>query len=134
MPRYMEILSMMSAPGWSAVYLDEGTVDPLPVRLAKVDRPPTDPPLLRKPLVCWAHVQWADQYQVCSDGTRVPSRQIVGMEALIGPDGDAQVAPSGGDTFVGYLHESEDLESLRAHAQFIWEVSQMFQRGQDEEG
>lgn len=119
----MRIFQMIPAPEGSAVYVDEAQVTPLSPWQAENDRPPESLPLVRVPLVCWAYLADPDGTQeLLPDGTAKPYHVISGMEAVIGPDGDPQVAPSGGDLFVGYLHASQPLSTLAAHAQLVWEV------------
>jgi hypothetical protein len=39
-----------------------------------------------------------------TDWSVEPHRDISGMQAAIGPEGDTQVMPASGSLFVGYLH------------------------------
>jgi hypothetical protein len=118
----MRIFQMIPATDWSAVYLDEAQVAPLAPWMAENDRPPESLPLVRVPLVCWAYME--DPFgtkEILHDGGEVPHRYIAGMEAVIGSDGDAQVMPSSGHLFVGYLHASQPLSTLAAQAQLVWD-------------
>jgi hypothetical protein len=129
----MRIFSMIPATDWSAVYLDDAQVAPLSPWMAEDDRPPESLPLVRRPLVCWADLEDPmGGQEIRHDGSVEPHRAITGMEAVIGPDGDAQVMPSGGDLFVGYLHASQPLSMLAAHAELVWRVYEAdYGAGQD---
>jgi hypothetical protein len=119
----MRIFQIIPAPEWAAIYIDESQVAPLSPWQAEEDRPPETLPLARRPLVCWAYLEDPrGSQELLPDGTTRPHHVLSGMEAVIGPDGDAQVAPSGGDLFVGYLHESQPLSTLAAHAELVWGV------------
>ena len=121
----MRIFQMIPATEWSAVYIDEAQVAPLSPWLAADDRPPESLPLVRVPLGCWAYLEASmGGQEYLPDGRFEPYCYISGMEAVIGPDGEASMEPSGGDLFVGYLHADQPLSTLAAQAQHNWEVYQ----------
>jgi hypothetical protein len=116
----MRIFQMIPAADWSAVYIDEPQVAPLAPWMAEEDRPPESLPLVRVPLVCWAYLEDPlGGREHLPDGSVAPHRYIAGMEAVIGPDGGAQVMPASGDLFVGYLHASQPLSTLAAQAELV---------------
>jgi hypothetical protein len=119
----MRIFHMLPATDGSAVYIDEKEVAPLSPWMEEDDRSPESLPLVRVPLVGWASLEDPmGGKEHLPDGTVEPHRFIRGMEAVIGPDGDAQVMPSGGDLFVGYLHTSQPLSTLMDHARCVWDL------------
>jgi hypothetical protein len=119
----MRLFQMIPAPECAAVYIDEAEVTPLSPWQAEEDHSAESLPLVRVPLVCWAHVEDPDGTQEhLPDGTVKPYHLISGMEARTSPDGEAQIAPSGGDLLVGYLHASQPLSTLAAHAELVWGV------------
>jgi hypothetical protein len=119
----MRIFHMIPATKWSAVYIDAKQVTPLSAWMAEDDRPPDSLPLVRLPLVCWAHLEDPlGGKEHLQDETVEPYRYISGMVAVIGPDGDPQVMPASGDLFVGYLHTSQPLSTLAQDAQRVWEL------------
>ena len=108
-----QVLQMLPADGWSSVYIDVE-------RARGADPDEESLPLLSKPLVCWAYIRDYHEVILLPDGRQVPHEHLVGMDTLVGPDGDAQVQPTMGDTFVGYLHWTQTLETLREQARAVW--------------
>jgi hypothetical protein len=90
------ILSIIPAEGWAAVYLDREQDDPE----AEVPR------LIQKPLAAWAHFD-------------VPEQPVIGLVAGTTPDerGRVDLCPAAG--LVGYLHHSEGLEALALRLQAL---------------
>lgn len=90
------MLSVIPAEGWAAVYLDREDDNPQ----AEVPR------LIHKPLAAWAHFD-------------VPEQPVIGMVAGTTTDerGGVGLCPKAG--LVGYLHRSEVLEALAPRLQAL---------------